>query len=70
MAVSYKKKCGYATDFRILNASDYGVLQNRKRIILIGFHGEKADFYPQIPVVKDAHKVGKFYNRWRIHSSA
>ena len=27
---------GYSTEFRTLNASDYGVLQNRKRIILIG----------------------------------
>lgn len=55
------KKCGYTTDFRLLNASDYGVLQDRKRIILIGYHGEKADFYPEIPVVKCKHKVGELF---------
>lgn len=49
------KKCGYTTDFRILNASDYGVLQNRKRIILIGFYGERADFYPKISAVGDTY---------------
>lgn len=55
------KKCGYTTDFRPLNASDYGVLQNRKRIILIGYRGEKTDFYPEIPVVKSKHKVGELF---------
>ena len=55
------KKCGYTTDFRPLNASDYGVLQNRKRIILIGYHGEKTDFYPEIPIVKSKHKVGELF---------
>ena len=55
------KKCGYTTDFRILNASDYGVLQNRKRIILIGFYGERADFYPKISAVGDTHKVGELF---------
>ena len=55
------KKCGYTTDFRPLNASDYGVLQNRKRIILIGCRGEKTDFYPEIPVVKSKHKVGELF---------
>lgn len=55
------EKYGYTTDFRILNASDYGVLQNRKRIILIGYHGDKKNFYPEIPVVKCNHKVGELF---------
>lgn len=55
------RKYGYATDFRILNASNYGVLQNRKRIILIGYHGEKENFYPEIPMVESKHKVGELF---------
>lgn len=55
------KKCGYTTDFRQLNASDYGVLQNRKRIILIGRRGTKKHFYPNIPMVKGKHKVGELF---------
>ena len=55
------KECGYATDFRTLNASDYGVLQNRKRIILIGYHGEKEKFYPEIPMIECKHKVGELF---------
>lgn len=55
------KKCGYSTDFRLLNASDYGVLQNRKRIILIGYRGEKTDFYPEIPVIEGKHNVEELF---------
>jgi len=40
---------GYRTELRLLNASDYGVLQNRKRIILIGCRGSRMNFYPEIP---------------------
>lgn len=43
------KECGYKTEYRQLNAADYGVLQNRKRIILIGKYGEEQQFYPDIP---------------------
>lgn len=55
------KDCGYSTEFQILNASDYGVLQNRKRIILIGRYGEHKDFYPKIPTIENKHKVGELF---------
>ena len=41
-------ECGYSVEYRVLNAKDYGVLQNRKRIILIGKHGDYHNFYPAI----------------------
>ena len=53
------KEYGYSTEFRPLNASDYGVLQNRKRIILIGKRGEYTDFYPNIPREVFQYKVGE-----------
>ena len=55
------KAYGYSTEFRQLNASDFGVLQNRKRIILIGYHGEKTNFYPNIPVIDCCVKVGELF---------
>ena len=53
------KECGYATDFRVLNASEYGVLQNRKRIILIGCKGKSEDFYPALLPVKPGCTVNE-----------
>lgn len=41
-------ECGYSVEYKVLNAKDYGVLQNRKRIILIGKHGDYHGFYPEI----------------------
>ncbi len=41
-------ECGYSVEYKVLNARDYGVLQNRKRIILIGKHGDYHNFYPEI----------------------
>lgn len=45
------RQAGYDLDMRVLNASDYGVLQNRKRVILIGKqHEDGVEFeYPEIP---------------------
>lgn len=56
------KQCGYSTEYRKLIASDYGVLQNRKRIILIGYHGEREDFYPEIPKVEAKCTVGEIFS--------
>lgn len=55
------KNCGYSTEFRTLNASDYGVLQNRKRIILIGKRGGYEGFYPEIPTIENKHKAGELF---------
>ena len=55
------KAYGYSTEFRTLNASDHGVLQNRKRIILIGKRGEHEGFYPEIPVIANTYKAGELF---------
>ena len=55
------KAYGYSTEFRTLNASDYGVLQNRKRIILIGKRGEHEGFYPEIPVIANTYKADELF---------
>ncbi|MDN8306557.1 DNA cytosine methyltransferase [Acinetobacter baumannii] len=40
---------GYAVEYKVLTAADYGVLQNRKRVILIGKKGvEHKKFYPEL----------------------
>ncbi len=38
---------GYAVDYKILNAYDSGVLQNRKRVIVIGWRKELDFHYPE-----------------------
>lgn len=34
---------GYCVDYKVLSANDYGVLQKRKRVIVIGKYGKKND---------------------------
>ncbi|MYB96543.1 MAG: DNA cytosine methyltransferase [Gammaproteobacteria bacterium] len=41
------REYGYETEFETLNAKDYGVPQNRKRIILVGKKGTSTGFYPK-----------------------
>lgn len=46
------EEVGYRTKYRVLSADDYGILQKRKRIILIGKRTD-ADFdYPELDVVQ------------------
>lgn len=43
------RKAGYQTKTEVLTASDYGVLQNRKRIVIIGIRSDlkQASLYPE-----------------------
>lgn len=44
--ISLFSEVGYTTEYKLVNASDFGVLQNRKRVILIGKKGNETEFYP------------------------
>ena len=55
------RECGYSIEYRQLNAKDYGVLQNRSRIILIGKYGQHEGFYPNIPKVKNNYTVEEVF---------
>lgn len=44
----YFMELGYNIHFQMLNAADYGVLQNRKRIILVGWENEQDHGFPNI----------------------
>ncbi len=41
------RDAGYETEFMIPSAEEYGVLQSRKRIILVGKRGKSSGFYPE-----------------------
>ena len=44
----YFRTLGYELDSRVLNSSDYGVLQNRKRVIIIGWKKGSDFSYPEL----------------------
>lgn len=50
---------GYKFAFKILNSRDYGVLQDRKRVILIGWQKNLNLGYPEIPVLSNNHQILK-----------
>lgn len=54
-------ECGYSIEYKQLNAKDYGVLQNRSRIILIGKYGKHKEFFPHIPETTDAYTVEEIF---------
>ena len=41
------RRSGYKTEVKTLLAKDYGVLQNRKRVFLVGRRGRKEGFFPE-----------------------
>jgi DNA (cytosine-5)-methyltransferase 1 len=52
-------KAGYRFDFKVLNAKDFGVLQDRKRVILIGWQKDLHLQYPSFYPVEQKYKILK-----------
>jgi DNA (cytosine-5)-methyltransferase 1 len=59
---AFFKKYGYATEFRVINAADYGAPQIRKRFILIGTSTGLSIPFPKI---KFFEKPESWQLRWR-----
>ena len=53
----YFTQIGYKIDYDILDTSDYGVLQRRQRVIIVGWHESLNFSYPVARKVKHSWKV-------------
>lgn len=56
------REIGYNTKFQVLSADDYGVLQNRKRVILIGKRTTGDFEYPFPETVQSRYTVGAIFS--------
>lgn len=52
-------KAGYEFHFKVLNAKDFGVLQDRKRVILIGWKKKIKFTYPEFKKLENKYQVLK-----------
>ncbi len=76
MIINDFKKLGYNVNYKLLKASEYGVPQNRERVIIIGnrigaenefpkiTHGETSNLFDEdlIPMVTVKDSIGHLYN--------
>jgi DNA (cytosine-5)-methyltransferase 1 len=60
MIVSDFKKIGYKVDYKVLKASDYGVPQNRERVVIIGNRLGLTNPFPKITHGEKNEKLSPF----------
>jgi DNA (cytosine-5)-methyltransferase 1 len=53
------REAGYELDKKVLNAQDFGVLQDRKRVIIIGWKNSLKIEYPKFYKIEQKFEVGK-----------
>jgi DNA (cytosine-5)-methyltransferase 1 len=63
------EEIGYSADFKVLNTEDYGVLQKRRRVIIIGRKGKTKFTFPKLETVENDYKVKQdlFYDLPSLH---
>ena len=59
--ISGFRERGYEVENHVLNAAEYGVLQNRRRIILIGWRKESSHYYPVLSENSKCYKVASLF---------
>lgn len=57
---SYYKRLGYRVEAQLLNSFDYGVVQHRQRVIIIGWKKELNFSYPTIPTIAKNYRDSIF----------
>jgi DNA (cytosine-5)-methyltransferase 1 len=50
---------GYSADYEILNAEDYGVLQRRRRVVIIGRKGKAKFQFPKLMTLENSWQIKK-----------
>lgn len=55
------KKLGYNIDYKLLDSNDFGVVQHRKRIIIIGFKKELNIGYPKFDDFKTKYNIQELF---------
>jgi len=53
------EEIGYSADMKVLNAVEYGVLQKRQRVIIIGRKGKTRFHFPEIKTIENNWQVKK-----------
>ena len=55
------KKIGYTIDYKLLDSNDFGVVQHRKRIIIIGYKKELNKKYPNFDIYKTKYTIRNLF---------
>ena len=57
--ISLFEEIGYSAEFKVLNAEEYGVLQKRRRVIIIGRKGKEKFEFPELSTIENKWQIKK-----------